>query len=655
MTTPRIFLSHSHIDNDFAKKLTKDLRDAFGETDTAVWIDEYGGLHGGVQWMDKVVGEITARGIFLVVLSPSALDSHWVQFEMGIALHQHVEYGKKLLPIIIEACAIPNGWKIIQYVDCTGYAVTYDQKLQEILVILKKWTEEDPEPHTQHVSRREGREALLVQDANTAAGRMHWEIVRDKTDLLIEHFPRAMTADLWRLRGHALLELNNPTDALTALDHALNPLLGAQDAYPTNAPVLRLRGLALKQLGRINEANHTLKQARKAARIDDIAFILSIFKEQYALLETAERWLEAKQVCTDALLMTPDDTTWQGNYLKATIAPLTTQFITAMQEQDYDAALRICQEALGVDKSNAEWRHRQTATQEAVATKEREDNDRRQHEIDRILPRRLATFKPPLHAPFFLREDGSTKYIQPPLVDIPAGLCKMGSQPQANGQVLGSEYPVELVLSAYQIGRYPVTVAEYACAVRAKRVDRPQTHGEVTWEMQLTRMEHPVVNISWQDAMQYIAWFREVTGDYAWRLPKEAEWEKAARWDEREKHARIYPWGDTWDATKTNTSESGPGTTTPVGAYAELGDASPYGCHDMAGNVWEWTSSLWRDDSYADDDLHEDDKDTADNRVLRGGSWNIGYMRARAACRNNYLPGGYNSYTGFRIARTLPS
>ena len=72
-------------------------------------------------------------------------------------------------------------------------------------------------------------------------------------------------------------------------------------------------------------------------------------------------------------------------------------------------------------------------------------------------------------------------------------------------------------------------------------------------------------------------------------MPTEAEWEKAARWDVTQGHARVYPWGDQWDAARANTQEGNPRwLTTSVGAYAEQGDASPYEVHDMAGNVREW-------------------------------------------------------------------
>ncbi len=241
--------------------------------------------------------------------------------------------------------------------------------------------------------------------------------------------------------------------------------------------------------------------------------------------------------------------------------------------------------------------------------------------------------------------------IIPPLVEIPAGPFMMGSSKRRDKEAEVDEYLHEVTLVAYAIGVYPVTVAEYVCAVKAGAVREPPESGGVDWSKQLMRLDHPVVCVAWRDAMAYLDWLRATTGDSGWRLPTEAEWEKAARWDARTRTARIYPWGDTGDKTKANTNDGGPGTTTPVGAYAERGDVSPYGCHDMAGNVWEWTSSIYDASAYQSDNKREINSDRTAIRVLRGGSWNNYSRLARAAVRYRGSADIYFSNCGFRLVR----
>lgn len=138
--------------------------------------------------------------------------------------------------------------------------------------------------------------------------------------------------------------------------------------------------------------------------------------------------------------------------------------------------------------------------------------------------------------------------------------------------------------------------------------------------------DHPVIYVTWNGAMAYAQW----TGK---RLPAEEEWEKAARGID----GRLYPWGNEFDKDRCNTGESGIGHITPVTKYEAV--SSPYSCHDMAGNVWEWTDS-WYDKN----------KDT---KVRRGGSWNFNRYFARCANRYRTNPGVRFDDTGFRCARTL--
>jgi formylglycine-generating enzyme required for sulfatase activity len=226
--------------------------------------------------------------------------------------------------------------------------------------------------------------------------------------------------------------------------------------------------------------------------------------------------------------------------------------------------------------------------------------------------------------------------LAPQMVRIPAGPFRMGSSEEHIQKMIAAgtdkswverERPQHtLELPDYEIGRYPVTNREYQAFVRLAGQRPPRD-----WDGDLYpegKGDHPVVNVTWHDAVAFCAWLSKETGE-KYRLPSEAEWEKAARGED----GRIYPWGDAWDPLKCNTSEKGPGGTTPVGQYSPVGGDSPYGCADMVGNVWEWTGSLYKPYHYDPQDGREQ-LDAPGSRVLRGGSWPDSQNLARAARRS---------------------
>jgi formylglycine-generating enzyme required for sulfatase activity len=245
--------------------------------------------------------------------------------------------------------------------------------------------------------------------------------------------------------------------------------------------------------------------------------------------------------------------------------------------------------------------------------------------------------------------------IIPPVRTVPAGPFLIGSDPErdpiAAKQTRHSiEQPQHsVILSSYDIARFPLTVAEYACFVRARHAAPPRAASagkDVDWPMQLQCLDHPVVGVSWLDAQRYVRWLSAVSGQ-PWRLPTEAEWEKAARSTD----GRIYPWGDGFDVTRCNTKESGVGTTTPVGSYPA--GASPYGVEDLAGNVWEWTSSRPLPYPYTTPTEGEDGHER-NNRVWRGGAWNHDAGVARSAYRLGLQPGVFGVSSGFRLVQAIP-
>jgi formylglycine-generating enzyme required for sulfatase activity len=250
--------------------------------------------------------------------------------------------------------------------------------------------------------------------------------------------------------------------------------------------------------------------------------------------------------------------------------------------------------------------------------------------------------------------------ILPPLCWVPGGVFIMGSDRFEDTEALDDEMPqCPVEVSPFALGQYPVTVAEYACCVRMRAVLGPPggtlglDHPYVgpRWPNQLQHLDHPVSGLSWEDATAYAHWLAQITSQ-PWRLPTEAEWEKAARWDAEKRVSRLYPWGNQWDKKRANTGESRPHQKTKVGAYASLGDASPCGAHDLAGNVWEWTSSISKRYPYRQDDGRENPNSTStESRVLRGGSWYSGYVAARTAYRREMIPRHYHvGDGGLRLA-----
>jgi formylglycine-generating enzyme required for sulfatase activity len=209
---------------------------------------------------------------------------------------------------------------------------------------------------------------------------------------------------------------------------------------------------------------------------------------------------------------------------------------------------------------------------------------------------------------------------------VPAGSFLMGSDGDTDPLAGSAEQPQRSIyLSFYWIGRTEVTNDQYAGFVTATGHDAPYD-----WEngrVPSGRESYPVGNVSWDDGVAFTEWLAKETG-MAFRLCTEAEWEKACRGTD----GRIYPWSDAWDESKANTTEGGPGTTTAVDSYSPAGD-SPYGVADMAGNVWEWTSTRYGDYPYDSTDGREAINRTNVSLVARGGSFNVDARGARCAAR----------------------
>jgi sulfatase modifying factor 1 len=264
-----------------------------------------------------------------------------------------------------------------------------------------------------------------------------------------------------------------------------------------------------------------------------------------------------------------------------------------------------------------------------------------------------------------------------PMVLVPAGTFMMGSTEEDVGaayalcesllpyescveQGFEAEMPAhEVTLDAFYVDQFEVTNLEYADflnetenrveggvpwlevnddQVRIERVDG-------VWEPLPDFGDHPVTEVTWYGAQGYC---RARGG----RLPTEAEWEKAARWNPDTGEETRYPWGN--QAPDTSLANFGPnvGHTEPVGSYPA--GRNPLGLYDMAGNVFEWVSDWYSADTYTEaPENNPQGPDDGQLRVVRGGSWGDFPFLLRTTNRGALGPEGALNFIGFRCVLEL--
>ncbi len=331
---------------------------------------------------------------------------------------------------------------------------------------------------------------------------------------------------------------------------------------------------------------------------------------------------------------------------------------------------------------------------------------------------------------FPVKEVDGIKVISPTMVEVPAGVYTIGSTAKDKDAFYNEKPPINLRLETFQIGKWPVTNAEYACFMQAggyENEDYWQTElarrwlkGEdvmggqfsawlENWEILqglsdarktleatgnfspqridfyvyvagLTKEElkkylekslsqksrsqpdflgddrfnnpsQPVVGITWFEANAYCAWLSMVL-KRNYRLPSEAEWEAAARGFEKKDTPRKYLWGNDWIPNQANSIEGRVQKTSPVGVYTAAGNLGPFKTEDQAGNVWEWTNSLFL--PYPYDAQQTEILEKEGERTLRGGSWGNVHRDLRAAYRVGYVPDYVSNDLGFRLLSPGP-
>ena len=306
----------------------------------------------------------------------------------------------------------------------------------------------------------------------------------------------------------------------------------------------------------------------------------------------------------------------------------------ALAERRYDDAIRSCDEALAVSASPAfEALRRRAATEqvngwlaEGDAALARGDKQAARAAWDRVASVDAGNAG--------LRE----RLTRLDWVRIPAGTFQMGCVP-GDLECSPDETPRHTVTvgTPFLMMIMPVTVAEYRRFARATghemRSATPDVQGD----------DHPVVDVTWADAVAYCTWA-------GGRLPTEAEWEYAARGG---RDGLKYPWGDSISHDNANFKGTGGRdrweSTSPVGSF----EANGFGLFDMAGNVWEWCADLYGDKYYASSPATDPPgPSSGSSRVLRGGSWEFGPGFLRISLRGWIGPSGGVNSGGFRCVRS---
>lgn len=225
-----------------------------------------------------------------------------------------------------------------------------------------------------------------------------------------------------------------------------------------------------------------------------------------------------------------------------------------------------------------------------------------------------------------------------PVPSTPVEMVKVPKGPFLYGLERGRQ----MIEYDFLIAKYPVTNGQYGKFILANGYEQEAYWSPEGWKWKSDRsiiipeywkdptwnkLDHPVVGVSYYEAEAYAKWIGK-------RLPTEQEWEKAARGED----GRQYPWGEDFDESKCNGFKSGIGHTTPVSQYPN--GVSPYGCHDMTGNVSEWCASRY-------------DGEKKDNCVFRGSAFNspLGYEQIPNR-GTSYAP--YRNFNlGFRLAEDI--
>jgi formylglycine-generating enzyme required for sulfatase activity len=756
------FISYSHDDVAMMRRFRAHLTSVEKAFEIPFWVDD--SIQAGDHWDDSILAEINRANVFLLLISPSTIDSRYINEKEYPAIVARAQAVKGLIcPVVLSPCdwqrvvgplepAPKLGQRLQPVSTWTNPEDGYDTARQAVHAAIRSHFKREPRngtPFDALVGYREdqpgpvyvikndqfeldpgGGQTDIDAAATNVARQLHeanrrkaaallammprlhnspdavWTGLADAVDRLhqaldrpIEDIPDHIAA-IWEtsVSAASFLLIDKglrdgqsqdpaplPLDMHRAFDDLVGSLAPWIRGFPTARELDDDRGAFLAQPGLFATAAAVIQGARDADLLTPATDATLRAAEATARRET---WQAAK-AGTFSIKAARGLLTRSGSYFAgflagavassyATHSPLTDQVELFLARIETHAA------ALIVDLP-ADIRIALTELIEEVA----KGDVAQRVNVDNVA---LITTANPTSRSLLPGTSWRDGPDYPEMILIPPGQYLRGAPHQEEEQLgvplehRGRSAPQRLVTiqQPFWLGRFPVTRAEFASFANNtdyKSPDviltlEPNAGGDWAWEERTGRGwrspgfdqndNHPVVCISYNDALSYIAWLNaRTTGGY--RLPTEAEWEYAARAGT----ATARFWGDQIDqghrfANMADQSlkrhlgrsaadrqftdgDDGFAFTAPVGAF----QANAFGLHDMIGNVWEWCADPWHDNYYGapDNGAVWATGDSYGTRVIRGGSWFNDPWVVRVSYRDGNAPGYHGTDCGFRLAR----
>jgi len=588
LSTDYVFMSYSRRDDAVMRRIVAFLR----EQGIKVWVDNEKLIPGTPVWEKEIEKAVQGASAVVVVLSPDSKDSEWVRREISLA----DQYEKRVFPLLVrgdEKTSISIRLIGRQYVDIRS---NEDAGLNYVSATLLRYLEELNEREQNAKKEADRLAAQKIKTEKRLAARK-----AEEERIALEK----VNAERKAKEEADLLAEQKAEEERIALEKVLADRKAKEDADHLIAQKAEEERIALEKVAADRKAKEDADRlAAQKAELDS--------KEKLAR-ENAER--EAREKLAREKM--ERDSREKAKAESTVEKPVVTKFETKKQ-----SGMKLPLWGIGLI---------------AIAV------------LTLIFWRFFPFISSPNVAPAL--EVGSTE-VSPKdgmtLLYVPAGEFTMGSD------VNSDERPIhKITLDAYWIDQTEVTNAQYAkCVADNGACEEPTVKISSTRSSYYGNSEfdnYPVLYVDWNMANSYCSWAGR-------ELPSEAQWEKAARGTD----ARVagagtyYPWGGTLDCSYTNYYDNIKGKycvgdTTVVKNY-ESGK-SFYGAYDMAGNVWEWVSSLYQPYPYDANDGREN-LSSSGSRALRGGSWYFGENFVRSASRYKTEPTVTNYTLGFRCSRS---